>query len=328
MAAAAAVVLVGGTTQPGWAAGHAVESSSRRIASAAGIVAGGRVESRSVKLRNAHNKRQPRERAHVSCSALKEEETNQWSRGRTTQKVELVLGPYLDKAITVRVDQAEVDKALKAKQDKKYNLVRVNFTGSGAKIGHTVKVSFKGVYAEGEKAGQEIPGTKANMYELDIQERTDEPWRSFVENIVQKGMGQEETKTFTMQFPSDFKAPALRNMKARFTLTVHEIAKKELVTADSRPLEEQRAALEAAFQTEAQRKSDEAALVEIRKVLLETSRADTDKVVKSVSWAKFGEKSLADFTWNLIQEEVAREQGLKMAEVPAFLISQADIQYL
>ena len=46
---------------------------------------------------------------------------------------------------------------------------------------------------------------------------------------------------------------------------------------------------------------------------------DTSKVTESVSWAKFGEKSLRAFSWNLVKEEIARQEGIEARDVEARL---------
>lgn len=251
---------------------------------------------------------------------------------RTEQKVRIVLGPYKGGAISVTVSKPtvsaeEVDKALTAKAAKTSVLERVNFTGSGAKIGHTVRCSFEGKHADGPSRGQLIKGTKAANYELELKERDDEPWSSFVREITKAGMGQEESKSFDMTFPADYKAKALAGVRARFTVTIHEIGVKKQLDADGRPLEAQRAEVEAQLLAAAERASNDVADAQIRAALLESTEADVEKVAASVSWAKFGAKSLQDFKWNLILEEVARMEGVTFEQVPPLLRSFATVTY-
>lgn len=252
---------------------------------------------------------------------------------RTEQKVRIVLGSYKGGAIAVaipkpKVTAEEIEKALATKTAKTSTLERINFTGSGAKIGHTVRCSFEGKYADGPNRGQLVKGTKAANYELELKERDDEPWRSFVQEITKAGMGQEESKSFEMTFPADYKAKALAGVRARFTVTIHEIGVKKQLDADGRPPEAQRAELEAQLMAAAERASNDVADAQIRKALLESTDADVEKVAASVSWAKFGAKSLQDFKWNLILEEVARIEGVTFEQVPALLRSSAAITYL
>ncbi|CAI5471414.1 unnamed protein product [Closterium sp. Yama58-4] len=251
---------------------------------------------------------------------------------RTEQKVKVTLGPYTNKAIKAtaprpKVAQETVDKALKAKLEKTHEFERTNFTGSGAKLGHTVKINFEGKYADGPQAGQVVKGTKAAGYELHLAARDDEPWKTFVEQIVKQGMGQEESKTFVLTFPADYKAKALAGVKAQFTVTVKEIGIKKEIEKDPRPVDVQRAEIEQQLLAVEERKSNDVLDAQIKAALLESSEADVEKVAASVTWAKFGERSLKEFKWNVLQEEVSRLEGIPFDQVPAFLRSQADITY-
>eukprot|EP00850_Spirogloea_muscicola_P013336 SM000090S24298 [mRNA] locus=s90:142778:144009:+ [translate_table: standard] len=111
--------------------------------------------------------------------------------------------------VAEQVQQEDIDKSLKEKQAKTHSFERINFTGSGARLGHTVKINFEGKYAEGANAGQTVKGTKATMFELELKERNDEPWKTIVAEIIKAGMGQEESKSFVVTFPLDYKAKPL-----------------------------------------------------------------------------------------------------------------------
>lgn len=191
-----------------------------------------------------------------------------------------------------------------------------------------VKIDFEGKYAEGPQAGQPVKGTKAAGYELELKEREDEPWRTIVNEIKVAGMGQEESKTFLVQFPEDYKAKALAGVKARFTVTVKAIGIKKELPKDTRPEAEQREAVKKELQAAAERRTNEAMDAVIRTSLLASSEADVEKVAQSVTWAKFGEKSLQDFKWNVLQEEVARVEGIPFEGVMPYLRSQARVSYI
>eukprot|EP00475_Leptophrys_vorax_P025161 TRINITY_DN35177_c0_g1_i2.p1 TRINITY_DN35177_c0_g1~~TRINITY_DN35177_c0_g1_i2.p1 ORF type:complete len:371 (-),score=39.31 TRINITY_DN35177_c0_g1_i2:45-1043(-) len=251
---------------------------------------------------------------------------------RTEQKVKVTLGPYKGKAIKATAPRAkvapeDVEKALSAKLAKTHEFERINFTGSGAKLGHTVRINFEGKYADGPQAGQLVKGTKAAGYELELKTRDDEPWRTIVDEIVKKGMGQEESKTFIVKFPADYKAKPLAGVRAQFTVTVKEIGVKKEIEKDPRPVDQQRAEIEQQMQAAAQRKANDVLDAQIRAALLDSSEADVEKVAASVTWAKFGEKSLQDFKWNVVQEEVGRVEGIAFDRVPAFLREEADVTY-
>jgi len=243
-------------------------------------------------------------------------------------KVEVKLGEYKNGALQIHVEATEVDEAavdaeLEKKKKATYKLNRVNFTGSGAKMGHTVKINMEGKFADGPKAGQSVPGTKANMFELELTEGKTGIFAQFVEEIVSKGMGQEESKSFVVTFPGDYPKEQLRGVNVRFSVTVKEISVREELEEDTRPMEEQRAEIRAAHAAAAQRLTEEAMDAAIRSVLERTCVADTKKVADSVSWAKFGPKSMAEFTWNLILEEISMVEQIPFNEVPGFLRSHA-----
>jgi hypothetical protein len=56
-----------------------------------------------------------------------------------------------------------------------------------------------------------------------------------------------------------------------------------------------------------------------------TCEADTKKIADSVSWAKFGPKSMAEFTWNLIVEEISIVEKISFNEVATFLRANATL---
>lgn len=243
-------------------------------------------------------------------------------------KVDVKLGEYKNGTLRICVepavvDEAAVDAELKKKMETTYKLNRVNFTGSGAKMGHTVKIDMEGKYAEGPQAGQSVPGTTANMFELELTEGKTGIWKDFVSEIVSKGMGQMESKTFVVTFPSDYPKEQLRDVGVRFTVTVKEISEREELEKDTRPVAEQRAEVWAEFEAAAKRKQEDEMDLAIRAVLEQTCQADTKKIADSVSWAKFGPKSMAEFTWNLILEEISKVEGIPFHEVASFLRAQA-----
>lgn len=62
---------------------------------------------------------------------------------RTEQKVRVKLGPYKDGAISATVPapvvtELELAKALQERQARTHQFERINFTGTGASLGHTV----------------------------------------------------------------------------------------------------------------------------------------------------------------------------------------------
>ncbi|CAE8697383.1 unnamed protein product, partial [Polarella glacialis] len=92
-------------------------------------------------------------------------------------KVAATLGPYRDKAIVVEgvprpdVEDAAIDAAFQKKKAKKTEFVRINFTGSGARLGLTVIIDFEGKRGAGHpERGMPIPGTKMTGHQLELKE--------------------------------------------------------------------------------------------------------------------------------------------------------------
>lgn len=249
-------------------------------------------------------------------------------------KVAVTLGPYKGGAIAVSgvprpdVPETSIDSALAKKKATKTKFVRINFTGSGARLGLTVLIEMEAKYAEGHpKFKQPIPGTKINGYELELREDQPEPWRQFVKAIVERGMGQMEQKTFAVTFPEDYRKKDFAGMTVDFTVLVREIGETRHVEPDTRPDEEQRAELAKEIQEQAAKQSCEAIDKQIRAALLESSAVATESKTESVSWAKFGPESERALKWNCILEEVARTENIEFSETLPFLRAQAAIQY-
>lgn len=253
--------------------------------------------------------------------------------GAGAPKVHVELGDYKNKAVSVRakevtVSDEEVERLVKEETTKTHELVRVNFTGSGAKMGlHTVLIDIEGRFASGEDKGKPIPGTKKENHQLELTEDLSFPWGVFAKKIVEKGMGQEEQKTFRVVFPEDFKAPSLRGVEADFTIVVHEIAEKKAFESADETNEEAYARLHSDLERRAKKVSEQNALSAIREVLLDTCSVDSKKVVESVAWCKFGEASLRDFEFKMITEEIARAEGIDESKVGAFLVSEANVEW-
>lgn len=250
-------------------------------------------------------------------------------------KVSVVLGPYKSGAIAAEqvpktdVTDEAVDAALKKRKSTTNKFERINFTGSGARLGLTVKIDMEAKWGAGHaEKGMPIKGTKMAGYVLELTETQPEPWRQFVTAITERGMGQMEQKTFAVSFPEDYAKKDFAGKTVDFTVLVREIGEMRPIALDLRPDAEQLAELKAELKAAVQQRSNEAVDKAIREALLESSQVDTDAKTKSVSWAKFGPESERALKWNCIQEEVARVEGIPFAEVGAFLRAQADVHYL
>jgi len=249
-------------------------------------------------------------------------------------KVAVTLGSYDKDAIVVdgvpRPDVSDkvIDAALAKKKAKKTKFERINFTGSGARLGMTLIIEMEGKYAEGHaKAKQSIPGTKMTGFELELKDDQPQPWSQFVTAIIEKGMGQMEEKTFGVTFPEDYKKEAFAGQTVDFKVLVREIGETRPIEPDTRPDEVQRAELASELRDQAESKANDLITKQIREALMESSVVDTETKTKNVAWAKFGPESERAMKWNFIQEEVARIENIKFPEVIPFLRSQAQINY-
>ena len=111
--------------------------------------------------------------ASVLQDASSPEEEDQSGREDNRSK-KVTLGEYKNGAIKEEtVKYKYTSKMLEDAEQKlastTHKFERINFTGSGAKLGHTVIVDISGKYLGGENAGMPIPGTTASMFELELK---------------------------------------------------------------------------------------------------------------------------------------------------------------
>lgn len=246
----------------------------------------------------------------------------------------MILGPYKGGAITAtgvpRADVADaaIDASLKKKKATTSKFERINFTGSGARMGLTVKIEMEARYQQGhEKASQVVPGTKMASYALELKESQPDPWKQFVTAIVSKGMGQMEQKTFPVTFPEDYPKKDFAGLTVDFTVLVKEIGETRVIEADTRPEEVQREEVASQLREQALRASNTAIEKQVKAALMESSQVDTDTKTNNVAWAKFGPESTAAMKWNFILEEVARFEDIEFEDVIPFLCEEASVQY-
>lgn len=249
----------------------------------------------------------------------------------------MTLGPYRGGAISAKevpspdVKEASIDAALAKKKATTSKFERINFTGSGARMGMTVAIEMEARYpAEHAKAGMPVPGTKMADYKLELKEEQPEPWRQFVKAVVEQGMGQMEQKTFPVSFPADYKKGDFAGSTLDFTVLVQEIGEMRPIEPDGRPEPEQRADVAAQLREQAARASQAAVEKQVKIALMDSSQVDTEaktKVAKVAAWAKFGPESEKAMKWNFILEEVARLEGIPFDDAISFLCSEADVEY-
>eukprot|EP00793_Prasinoderma_coloniale_P002056 PRCOL_00002564-RA len=213
---------------------------------------------------------------------------------------------------------------------KEFELVRVNFTGSGAAMGHTVKLEMSATFGPGHQhAGQPVPGMTVDDLSVDLKTSNPFPLNHFVQAIVEAGMGQMESKTFPVAFPDDYQSERLRGVTCLFTIMIKEIAEKRPLPArteaDRATLREE---IAARHDEQARRASAKRADLAIRNALLDGCEVDTQKTVESVAWAKFGEESIRDYAYSMILEEIGGREGLATQDdIKRFLREEASITW-
>ena len=165
--------------------------------------------------------------------------TMEQQRG-SSAKVDVKLCEYKGGALCVRADKsvaddAAVDAELEEEMAKEFELVRVNFTGSGAAMGHTVKLEMSATFGPGHPhAGQPVPGMTVDDLSVDLKTSNPFPLNHFVQAIVEAGMGQMESKTFPVAFPDDYQSERLRGVTCLFTIMIKVRRRASRVAARTR----------------------------------------------------------------------------------------------
>lgn len=159
----------------------------------------------------------------------------------------------------VKYDPQQVEKALDNQRQRQATLIPVE--GRPAQMGDVVLVDFVGrLTGEGDAEDQEIPGGKAENFELDLAEGRFVP--GFVDGMV--GMSAGETKEVPVEFPENYPQEELAGQPAIFTTTLKEIKEKELPELDDEfaqevsefeTLAELRESLEKRYQEDANQKT-------------------------------------------------------------------------
>ena len=208
---------------------------------------------------------------------------------------EITLGEYKGlqvKAEEVKFDENEVNKTLDNYRSEKATLIPIE--DQPAKEGDMALVDFHGRFAyapEGEEP-QEIPGGKAEDFQVELTEGQFIP--GFIEGIL--GMKPGETKEISVQFPTEYGSEELAGKAAVFSITLKELKGKELpeLTDDF-----------------AQEVSDFDTLAELRESLETRYKADVERRT------------------NANKEEALLKALVKLVEVelPATMINQ-EIDYL
>lgn len=227
-------------------------------------------------------------------------------------KVPVTLGDYENLEVTVaKVEYDEAAIEAKFQQiNRPYVLVPVRVAEEGgAQQGRVVVADVT------------LGAWKKKDCLVDVVLDQKEPWAAVATRI--QGMGQMEFKRFDIDMPSGLEtfAPGTTTCE----VLVKQIYDKQ---PDGRTDDEKRQIVAEKLRGQAQRLNDQALDTAIRDQLASASFVDTDKIVNSVSWAKFGPRSTADYQWALIQEEIARKEGLDFNNVPAFLRDKARVTWV
>ncbi|MFM2432037.1 MAG: hypothetical protein RLZZ511_3250 [Cyanobacteriota bacterium] len=130
------------------------------------------------------------------------------------------------KAEEIKPDLSKVDETLKGYQTQVATLIPVE--GRALKQGDVAVVSYHGRYTPEGGEEQDVPGGKADNFQMDVE--TDRFIPGFVDGMI--GMQPGETKELSVNFPEDYSASDLAGCAAKFSMTVHEIKERELPALD------------------------------------------------------------------------------------------------
>lgn len=193
------------------------------------------------------------------------------------------LGTYTGwqlQAEAVEFDPAQVDEVLDKYRSDKATLIPAE--GRPAQLGDVAVVDFQGrfsVAAEGEESPQEIPGGKAEDFQVELAENQFIP--GFVAGIV--GMTPGETKELAVTFPDEYGNEELAGKGAVFTVTLKELKEKELPPLDDdfakeisefETLAELRDSLESRYKADKERQTTTNKEKALIKALVETIEVD------------------------------------------------------
>jgi trigger factor len=130
------------------------------------------------------------------------------------------------KAEEIKPNLEQVDTTLKDYQTRLATLVPVE--GRAVKEGDVAVVDFYGRYTPADGEEQDVPGGKAESFQMDIEQDRFIP--GFINGII--GMNAGDTKELAVSFPEDYSAAELAGCPAKFSITVHEVKERELPALD------------------------------------------------------------------------------------------------
>lgn len=177
---------------------------------------------------------------------------------------EVKLGEYTGwqlQAEDAKYDPAQVDQVLEKYRADKATLIPVE--GRAAQLGDVALIDFQGRFAtaaEGEETPQEIPGGKAEDFQVELAENQFIP--GFIQGIV--GMNPGDSKEISADFPEEYGNEELAGKAAVFSVTLKELKEKELPELDDEfvkeisefeTLAELRESLENRYKADSERKT-------------------------------------------------------------------------
>lgn len=126
----------------------------------------------------------------------------------------------------IKPDPERLATTLNSYQKQHATLVPIE--DRAAQAGDTVIVDYYGRYQNAAGEEQDVPGGKADGFQVEIEEGKFIP--GFVEGII--GISIGETQEIAVTFPEDYPAADLAAAPAKFSITLHEIKAKELPELD------------------------------------------------------------------------------------------------
>lgn len=250
-------------------------------------------------------------------------------------KVPVVLPADLALRVEVKapptISPAMIAQAVEKLKVKPYKLedVRVAEEG-GTQPGHTIIARWNAKDVETQRA---LAGASFDKVEILLGDGPDA--HPFSEGVLggwdgKRGMGQMELKVFEVEpLPEDFEVESMRGVRCAVELLVYAIKTRVDNPPDTRDDATKSKDAEAVLTRTIAARTNASVDAALKEALLAACTVDSDVIVESVSWAKFGEKSLTEFKWSCIKEKIVSAHNLdNIEEVPVWLRSQADVVYV
>jgi trigger factor len=185
----------------------------------------------------------------------------------------------------VTVTSADINNVIGNLQDRSAEKKEVK---RAAKVGDQTTIDFSGVDTKNKEP---IAGTDGKDYPLTLGSKSFIP--GFEEEVV--GLKSGEEKTFTITFPDDYSAEALKKRKVDFTVKVLKVESLTKPKAD-----DTFAKSVGSFETLGQLKED------VKKQLQAEKQREADQAYDNEILEKIAEKTVIEIPDSLIEEDVNR----------------------